>query len=241
MSYMSNVDVNLCWYLPSAGWCQVWDIMQTVVTLLGIDGEQITNPILSNMEAVIRDATKNLTGVALQLKKDEVRGLCMTCIEDLREYAWERVGDHDAAHFRNQLLLFKAARVIRPSFVGVYGDANELVNDMQGLLAFKFMTPEMFSNLTKEVVTYFPIVKHLPDLSLSTKNFWLAYKKELPTWFDLVRKLWLFQPSSAMMERAFSVMNNVFGKQQMTLMNDLFELTVMLRHNRGVRRDARKD
>ncbi|CAN0455777.1 unnamed protein product [Pylaiella littoralis] len=44
-----------------------------------------------------------------------------------------------------------------------------------------------------------------------------------------------------MMERAFSVMNNVFGKQQMTLMNDLFELTVMLRHNRGVRRDARKD
>lgn len=31
------------------------------------------------------------------------------------------------------------------------------------------------------------------------------------------------------------------GKQQMTLMNDLFELTVMLRHNRGVRRDARKD
>lgn len=44
-----------------------------------------------------------------------------------------------------------------------------------------------------------------------------------------------------MMERAFSVMNNVFGKQQTTVLNDHFELTVMLRHNRGIRRGARNN
>ena len=60
-------------------------------------------------------------------------------------------------------------------------------------------------------------------------------------WFDLVHKLWLFQPSSAMMERVFSVVNNVFGAQQTTILNDLLELTVMLRHNRGIRRGTRKD
>ncbi|CAN0571815.1 unnamed protein product, partial [Laminaria digitata] len=38
-----------------------------------------------------------------------------------------------------------------------------------------------------------------------------------------------------MMERVFSVVNNVFGAQQTTILNDLFELTVMLRHNRGIR------
>ncbi|CAN0489187.1 unnamed protein product, partial [Laminaria digitata] len=65
---------------------------------------------------------------------------------------------------------------------------------------------------------------------------WLSYKEQLPLWLDLVRKLWLFQPSSAMrMERVFSVVNNVFGAQQTTILNDLFELMVMLRHNRGIR------
>ena len=44
-----------------------------------------------------------------------------------------------------------------------------------------------------------------------------------------------------MMERVFSVVNNVFGALQTTILNDLFELTVMLRHNRGVRRGTRKD
>ena len=43
------------------------------------------------------------------------------------------------------------------------------------------------------------------------------------------------------MERAFSVENNIFGAQQTTVLNDLFELSVMLRHNRGIRRGARKD
>ena len=44
-----------------------------------------------------------------------------------------------------------------------------------------------------------------------------------------------------MMERAFSVMTNIVGAQQTTVLNDLFELSVMLRHNRGLRRGARKD
>ena len=41
-----------------------------------------------------------------------------------------------------------------------------------------------------------------------------------------------------MMERVFSVVNKVFGVQQTTTLTDLFELTVMLGHNRGIRRAA---
>ena len=43
------------------------------------------------------------------------------------------------------------------------------------------------------------------------------------------------------MERAFSVVNSIFGSQQTTVLNDLFELSVMLRHNGGVRRGSRND
>ena len=66
-------------------------------------------------------------------------------------------------------------------------------------------------------------------------------EQQLPKWFSLVRRLWLIQPSSATMERAFSVMNHIFGAQQTAVLNDLFEQSVMLRHNRGLRRGARKD
>ena len=44
------------------------------------------------------------------------------------------------------------------------------------------------------------------------------------------------------MERVFSVVNIVFGAQQITIiLNDLFELTVMLRHYSGIRRGNEKD
>ena len=60
--------------------------------------------------------------------------------------------------------------------------------------------------------------------------------------FDLVRNRWLFQPSSEMMKRVFSVVNIVLGAQQTTfILNDLFELTVMWRHYSGIRRGTRTD
>lgn len=217
---------------------QAWDIVQEVVTALGIDGEQLTEPMLPNMEAIIRESTTKLKGVALELKKQEMRSLCMTWIEDLRQYSWERFGGHDDAKFRTQLLLFKAARAITPSFVAMHEDMQTMSESMEGLRAFNFVTPAVFTNLLAELPRYFSTVKSLPDLSTSTRDFWLCNKDELPSWFDLVRKLWLLQPSSAMMERAFSVMNNVFGKQQTNMLNDLFELTVMLRFNRGLARST---
>ncbi|CAN0254953.1 unnamed protein product, partial [Laminaria digitata] len=203
---------------------KTWDIVQTVTTL--------TQPVLPNSDAVIHDATKHLHGPELELRKAELRRICLACNEGLREYGFERFGGHVTAKFSNQLLLSKAARAIKPGFVAMYADAATMLEDMPSLLAFNFVTPAILDGLTLELITYFPIARNLPSYSISTRDFWLSHKEQLPLWFDLVRKLWLFQPSSAMMERVFSVVNNVFGAQQTTILNDLFELTVMLRHNR---------
>ena len=75
------------------------------------------------------------------------------------------------------------------------------------------------------------------------RTFWVDNKTTLPAWYSVVEKLWLVQPSSAMMERVFSVLNNVFGKQQTSALNDLVETTVMVRFNdmdrtKGVRAQA---
>lgn len=46
---------------------------------------------------------------------------------------------------------------------------------------------------------------------------------------------------SHIMERVFSLMNNVLDPQQTTILNDLFELTVTLRHNREFQRRTTQD
>ncbi|CAN0246938.1 unnamed protein product, partial [Laminaria digitata] len=189
---------------------KAWDIIQTVVTLLGVDVEQLTNPVFPNMEAVICRTTDHLEG-------------------DLREHAFERFGGQVHAKFRGQMMQFKASRVIDPQFINLHADAASV--SLESLLIFPFITHRDLDALNVELGTYFPIVKHLPNHNIVTKDFWLSNRTKLPAWFDLVRKLWVIQPSSAMMERALSVMNNIFGSQQKTVLNDLFELSVMLRYN----------
>ena len=141
------------------------------------------------------DAAKGLTGVAYALKTEELRAPVFTSMEDLREYAYERFGDHEKAKFRKPLLMYKAARVICPRTISLYADAHAV--ELKGLLGFKFVTPERLLELKAELVVYFPLVKNLSDLSISTRDFGLAHKQQLPKWFGLVRTLWLIQPSSA--------------------------------------------
>ncbi|CAN0476938.1 unnamed protein product [Laminaria digitata] len=129
------------------------------------------------------------------------------------------------------MMQFKASRVIDPQFINLHADAASV--NLEGLLRFPFITHRDLDALRVELGTYFPIVKHLPNHNIVTKDFWPSNRTKLPAWFDLVRKLWVIQPSSAMMEWAFSVIN-IFGSQQTTVLNDLFELSVMLRHNCGV-------
>ncbi|CAN0175352.1 unnamed protein product, partial [Laminaria digitata] len=142
---------------------------------------------------------------------------------------FERFGGQVHAKFRGQMMQFKASRVIDPQFINLHADAASV--NLEGLLRFPFITHRDLDALRVELGTYFPIVKHLPNHNIDTKDFWLSNRAKLPAWFDLVRKLWVILPSSAMMERAFSVMNNIFGSPQTTVLNDLFELSVMLRHN----------
>lgn len=101
-----------------------------------------TSPTPSSPTWKLSYATSRATcmGINWTSKKEEVRALCMTWLEDLRMYAWERFGGHDGAKFREQLLLCKAARVIKPSFAATFPDANALLDGMQGLRGFKFVT-----------------------------------------------------------------------------------------------------
>jgi hypothetical protein len=54
----------------------------------------------------------------------------------------------------------------------------------------------------------------------------------LPAWSALARQVFLLLPSSAAVERVFSILRHTFGKEQKTAGEDLLETSIFLQYNR---------
>ena len=214
---------------------QAWGILQIMLAVLGADSDQLQDPFLPHLEAFLSELMAHLEGDERVAQMGIMRQRTKACIKELRDYAFEQIGGHDHAVVRKQLVLCKVARVISPAFIALY--SNVVAVDMSGCAILPYITPEVLEQLTKELPFYYALAKNLPDRGIETRDFWLCYKGDLPAWFNLVRVLWLIQPSSGMMDNVFSVMNDVFGSHDATddaaVPNDLFELTIQLCYNRG--------
>lgn len=67
------------------------------------------------------------------------------------------------------------------------------------------------------------------------RPWWLARRAKLPYFFDAVSVAILLQPSSAMCERVFSRLVNMFQPNQFSSMADYIEGSVLLAHNQAWR------
>lgn len=66
-------------------------------------------------------------------------------VEELRDYAYVRFGDHLKEKFHHQLRLFKAARVVNSAFIK--GHSSALSIDLSGLLLFEFIKQQDIAGL----------------------------------------------------------------------------------------------
>ena len=62
--------------------------------------------------------------------------------------------------------------------------------------------------------------------------FWQSHKR-LPAWTEYAHAVFLMQPTSACVERAFSKLKYIMGDQQIRSLSDKIEASLMLRFNRG--------
>jgi hypothetical protein len=65
------------------------------------------------------------------------------------------------------------------------------------------------------------------------EKFWSHHEIPLPHWTRFAHILFLMQPTSACVERAFSLLKYIYGNQQQSALMDLVELQLMLRYNRS--------
>ena len=71
----------------------------------------------------------------------------------------------------------------------------------------------------------------IPELLQSITAFWNKYKSTLPAWYDFATLCMLLQPSSASVERVFSVLKSAFGDFLTRSLHDKVQLQVQLIYN----------
>ena len=84
--------------------------------------------------------------------------------------------------------------------------------------------------MKEELPSYLALVADT-DANFSPLEWWKSNSNALPNWSAAARKIFLIQPTSATVERVFSLLTNCFNDQQEGALQDYIECTLMLQFN----------
>ena len=149
------------------------------------------------------------------------------------DYLEARIGDE--ADLAPSWRVLKAVRIFDPSTVSIDADID---------LEFFFNTlpflKEIRVELVGELLEYrtqadgIQIVQAADGYTERIVEFWAARRESLPTWCFAARQVFALVPSSAAAERVFSQMRLMFGDRQDSMLQDIFQTSLMLRVNKRV-------
>ena len=70
------------------------------------------------------------------------------------------------------------------------------------------------------------------EYSRELLKWWRINNPPFPTWAKAARIIFAMSPSSAASERVFSLLNSMFGKEQLSSLADFVQGSLMLRYNK---------
>jgi len=133
----------------------------------------------------------------------------------------------------------KVARWADPDFMKKVPTAEIMRNELNPLVD-KLIDGDEVDNLIKQMPDYQmsamlfqPQAKWEPKVDCIVQ-YWQSYKAALNHWYEFARKCFLLQPSSASVERAFSMLKSIYGKQKSAKLEETVEIELMLRYNNRV-------
>ena len=151
----------------------------------------------------------------------------------VRKYAYDRIGDQPAAKERKTIRIFEAARLFNFSFV----KQNELVETDLDILAevFPFVTPIVLHNLVVQKDLYNTAASQTSS-GYDLWAFWDDNKEKIRAWYEVAQNVALIQPSSAFIERVFSIFRACMDARQDKPYSDRIEAATLLKCNRASER-----
>ena len=135
------------------------------------------------------------------------------CVREALDYFQRQV----SGNMKVSLAVFKAARLLSPQQLHLMNPtAASLDNLFQDI---PFLDSELIGKLKIELPNYLSRAQD-ENPNLSPMEWWKLNSELLPTWCIVAKKMLLLQPSSASVERVFSLMNSTFGDQQDNSLQD---------------------
>ena len=148
----------------------------------------------------------------------------------VRKYAWDRIGDHEGAQLRGTIRMFEAARLFNFTYVKLHPLD---ISDIEILEeVFPFVNTDVVHNLELEKPDY-NIAAANADAGHDLWSFWHDNRLKLPFWYNVAKDVALIQPSSAFMERVFSILRACLDERQETCYSDRIRASAFLKYNRG--------
>ena len=129
------------------------------------------------------------------------------------------------------LAAFKASRLFNPNTVKFL---NPDASSVDTLSVIPFFNQEEITALKRELPSYLAKIEAIDNDDSSDVDclkFWKSSESTLPQWAAAVKKILIVQPSSAAVERVFSMLNNAFKDKQQNSLQDYIEVSTMLRYN----------
>lgn len=176
-----------------------------------------------NIQAVVRSIVGASKTADTQLKWMKH---ARDCIKPAADYFNEHI---KAEIMSVPLKAFKTARMFDPHHMKKVKPEGASLNSLS---CIPFLTTSILDELQNEFPKYVALIDEISP-EYTTLEFWRDNAVALPKWSESARMVMLLQPSSAAAERVFSLLNNSFGSQQLSSLEDYLEISLMLQHNRS--------
>ncbi len=152
----------------------------------------------------------------------------VSCVQPMFDYLTSRFAQ--APELKNMVELFEAAQIFNPSKIGALRLQRGVIQ--ASLKKFKFISAAEHTRLLVELPDYVVAANgYDPSRTADHAKFWREMMVSLPTWSDIAFRAALLQPSSACVERIFSMLNATNHDTQENMLEDYVEGALMKRYN----------
>jgi hypothetical protein len=179
---------------------------------------------LPNVRLVLLDACSNVNDRENVLTTIRIRNKVKAILTPMINYFME-IFSEETGKVAHTIQLFKNLRIFDPVQFKSLNLGCETINSL----------PACFNDLKQgmiaELPTYRRMTEQMTATSLNCMIWFKERKDELPYFYRAILICALAQPSSAAVERVFSLLKNAQSQNQSQMLEDYLECVVMLRYN----------
>jgi hypothetical protein len=163
----------------------------------------------------------------------DVVAVANAVINPARDYFRSKFGKIEACiggALSSQIKLYKLCAMLDPQQMALMDVTSATLDEWPAACKGISKYPDLVPGLKASLAAYKSACLELPE-DFDLIRWWRLNKKDLPFWARLLRLILLLAPSSAAVERVFSIMRRTFGANQDAALGDYVRTSLMLQYN----------